>query len=487
MADEDKRSNHYEVRRESRGTVPERPRSPWKARLAWWGGSALALALLLGAFLLWRNLTYVHTLGCRVRAAVIELSPEVDARLAAILVQETQPVRKGDVLARLDDSELRASLEAAKAARAIRQSDFVQAQARERVAEARIKADIEVARAGVAMAKARLASLRTELETRQRRLPEEIRRAAAQHEREVAVLKRLEAGPRREEIEAAKARVASARATLALCEIEVEQSRQLVSEGIDSQYILEARKTRLETQKNTLKEAELNLAAMEAGSTPEDVAAARQTAEARSADVAIARLGELDLADLNSQQQVREAELQEAEALLRQAEARQDELDIARQQTLAAQGELQRAEADLAARHVVLQHHEILSPVDGVIVRVLADVGESCRRSTPLILVADASEPRWVEGYVNEADAVHVDVGQAARIHIPANSLHTVPGRVAAISLHTQSLDLSGGAGAATATRFGQPDRVWVKLMPDKPLDRLTVTGTSARATIRVR
>jgi len=487
MADDDKHANRYEMRRESRGMAPVHTPAAWKVRLTWWGGGVLVLAAILGALAFWRSITYVHTLGCRVRAAVIELSPEVDARLLEILVKETQPVHKGDVLARLDDSELQASLEAARAVRAIRESDFAQARARERVTEARIKADIEVARAGVAMAKSRLASLRTELETRQRRLPEEIRRAGAQHEREVAVLKRLEAGPRREEIEAAKARVASARATLALCEIEVEQSRQLVSEGIDSQYILEARKTRLETQKNSLREAELNLAALEAGSTPEDVAAARQTAEARSADLAIARLGELDLADLRSQQQVREAELQEAEALLRQAEARQDDLDISRQQTLAAQAELRRADADLRARQVVLGHHELVSPVNGVIVRILADVGESCRRSTPLILVADATEPRWVEGYINEADAMHVDVGQPARLHIPANSFHTVPGRVAAIGLHTQSLDLSGAPAAAGATRFGQPDRVWVKLVPETALDPLAVTGTSARAVIRVR
>lgn len=487
MADTEKPNQHYDLRRDSRGVEPEHVRSPWRARLAWWGGTALFLALILSAWVIWRRVVTVHTLGCRVQAAVIQLSPEVDARLREVLVSETQSVTQGEVLARLDDTEIQASLAAVQALRSMRQSDHAQAQARERLAAARLQADIEAARAGVAMAQARLASIATELQSRQRRLPEEVRRAQAQHEREAAVQQRLEHGARPEEIEAAKARVASAQATLALCQIEVEQSRQLVQEGIDSQYIFEARKTRLETQRNTLRETELNLALLEAGATAEELAAARLLTEVRSAELAMARLGELDLADLRNQQQVREAELAEAEAVLRQVEARREELAISQQQTLAAQAELQRAEAELRSREAALRDHEIRSPVDGVVIRILAKVGESCRRSVPLILVADTAVPRWVEGYVTEADAMHVDVGQAARVRIPANSFHAITARVSAIGLHTQSLDLGGDAGAMGATRFGQPDRVWVKLTPEAPLEPLAVTGTSARALIRVR
>lgn len=476
--------NTYALRRESRTADSPTPVAVrWRRRLILWGTVLVVLAVVLGGMTAWHYWVHVATLTARVRADVFELAPRVDARLAEVFAKEKQMVRQGDVLARLDDSELRTVLDGALAEQSIRASAFHQSQARERLIKAQVAADIAMAAAQLAVAEAQRESLREQLVALQRRLPEEVRLAETILARRQAEFDLLVAGPRAEDLETAQVRVASARETLRLYELEVRQSQELVGEGIDSQHILEVRKTRLETQKLALREAELVLAKIKAGPRAEEILAVRKVFESEEANVRLARLGEVELEKMAKELTIRAAAVAEAEARLGQARARQEEVVIVGQQVAVAEAELAKATATVAGRRAALEDMVVLSPVDGMVTRVFVKVGELCTKGSPILLVSDCSAPRWIESYVGEEDAQLLFPGQTAQVYVPANSRDRVNAKIVQLGLHTQTLD--GGGGGPTL--FGQPDRVWVKLLPDEPLSESIITGTTARGLIRVR
>ena len=478
---------NFVLRRRARGSEPPTPIRSWRPRLV---GIIVVVALAIAAIttpLVWRRLTRVYTLSARVQAAVVSLSPVVDARLLELHVDVGEHVKQGQVLARLDDTELRAALEAAEATRAIKQSEHAQAEARLALVGAAVESDIEQARAAAQIVATHIESARAAVKARAARLIDEIRASEAQHAEAVARSEQLKRGPREEDILAAKARLEAAAAMQSLYELELAQSRKLATEGIDSQHLLEVRRTRVVTQEKAVTGAQLELQSLQAGATAEELEVAHQAVAIREAQLALARLGSNDVHALTAQLAVREAERQESEARFKQAEAQRRAVDVAREEMHAAAAELQRAEAEARGRQAALTDRDFVSPIDGLVVRTFARVGEVCRKGVPCILVADDNRPRWVEGFVREADAMHVTVGQRAWVRAPANLGDYVEAVVEQVGLHTQSLDDGDGEGATTGARYMQPERVWVRLRPLQPLNGKPVTGTSARAVIRVR
>lgn len=477
---------NYELRRQARGSEPPPADGLWRRRLRRAGAVSLAVVLCAVGSFVWLRLTRVYTVSARVQAAVVELSPVVDARLLELNVGEGEQVRRGQVLARLDDTGLRAAIEAAEATRALKQSQHAEAQARHRLTQAEVASDVERAEAAAQIAAARVAGAAAAENARRARLVDEIRAAEAQYRERLARHAALERGPRTEDIQAAQARVEAAEALQALYRIELEQSRKLATEGIDSQHLLEVRRTRVVTQEKALKQAQLEFQRMQAGATAEALEASAQALANRAAQLALTRSGSNDVVLLHAELAVREAEHRESLAQLKHAEAQKTAIEVAQERMHTAAAELRRAEAEERGRRAALKGRDFVSPVDGIVTRTFVRVGEVCRKGVPCILVADNDTPRWIDGFLRESDAMLVDVGQRARVRAPANTGDYADAVVAQVGLHTQSLD-EGEAGGATAPRYMQPERVWVRLRPLKPLKGDPVTGTSVRAVIRVR
>jgi len=216
---------------------------------------------------------------------------------------------------------------------------------------------------------------------------EEVRHAQAQCEEARAKLENILKAPRSEDVEAARVRLATARALAALYELEVTQSEQLVGEGIDSEHILEVKKTQLLTQQNRVREAELELAQIEAGPTEEEIEVARQVLAARQAALALARAGQMEVVRLEAELELQNALLRQAEAELARAEAQMVEIELAKEQLKAAAAELQKAEATVAAQRAAIKGMSITCPVDGTVIRTFVREGEVCRKGLPIILV----------------------------------------------------------------------------------------------------
>jgi len=478
-------ANSYDLRRQARGGEPPKRQKSWRRKLIWISVALVCVAAVsLALWFLWAW-CHVNTVSADVHAAVVELASHVDARLLARYVRPGQKVTKGQRLARLDDSQLAAIVAAAQAQRDIKQGLYAQAKANLDLVRSRVEADIKLAQARVQVAEAHVAGAEKALEQARVQLAEEVRRAEALYGQAKATLDRLEKGPRQEDIDAARARLAAARAMEELYSIEVRQSEQLVAEGIDSTHLLEVKKAQLTTQQNKVREAEIEVARLVAGATPEEIEAARQAVAARKAELALAAAGSKELESLTAQLDVRRRDVEQARAELACAEALRAEVAVAREQVEAAEAELVKADADVAAHRAALEGMSIVSPVTGTVIYARRKTGEICRKGEPFILVADDSAGRWVEGYVRERDAARVQPGQRAKVEIVVGSYHHVAGEVEAVGLATSSVSPANpGAFFRTPAHLGS-EYVWVKirLLEQRPEWR---PGMTARARIRV-
>jgi HlyD family secretion protein len=115
-----------------------------------------------------------------------------------------------------------------------------------------------------------------------------------------------------------------------------------------------------------------------------------------------------------------QAELESArsERQLADADAQVDEVKAAQSRVVAAEARQRLAEAELAKTR-------LLAPCDGCVLQVYAEPGELAGPTTPqpLLIVADLSKRR-VRAFIEELDAVRVNVGQKAVVTSDA-----LPGR----------------------------------------------------------
>jgi len=80
------------------------------------GGSAAAVAIIVGGLVWWTaKQKYERTDNAFVQADKVIVAPQVDGYVAEVLVADNQPVTRGQVLARIDDSTFRAELTQAEA------------------------------------------------------------------------------------------------------------------------------------------------------------------------------------------------------------------------------------------------------------------------------------------------------------------------------------------------------------------------------------
>jgi HlyD family secretion protein len=165
----------------------------------------------------------LDTTGYLAAEHVVKVNPRVPGMVTELKIEEGQRVRKGDLLARLDDGQFRADLDQARAALAAAQAALAEAKLGSREEEVgRARAVLTQAEAHEELARSQLQraeTLRTTIS------PAELERAqAAAHEARAAVLqareglKLLERGPRQERIAALVAEADRAKALVAKAE-----------------------------------------------------------------------------------------------------------------------------------------------------------------------------------------------------------------------------------------------------------------------------
>ncbi len=142
--------------------------------------------------------------------------------------------------------------------------------------------------------------------------------------------------------------------------------------------------------------------------------------------------GRISSVDVDYNSRVREgqrvAKIDPANALVR--------VQKAEASVMSAHAQVQRAEAELADAKVNLQHTDIVSPVDGIVLSRNVNVGQTVAatfRTPTLFLIARDLSEMQVNADVSEADIGLVKPGQPARFRVDAYPDQSFTGRVRAV------------------------------------------------------
>lgn len=230
-----------------------------KSKISQWLMGFLALFLLTsGSYLIFRQLKATQQEAARPKpipveqsnlkvtvtangsiepAQLVNVSPKKTGILKELLVKEGQSISKGQIIAKMDDSEL--------------QGQLIEAQGKLEQAEANLSKLIAGNR------------------------PQEIAQAQAKLEELEANLRQLVAGNRSQEIAQAQARLDSAKANYNQAEDDYQRNQNLQKEGAISIQALNIKKATYESAKAAVAEAEEALSLSKEGTRQEEIDRAR--------------------------------------------------------------------------------------------------------------------------------------------------------------------------------------------------------------------
>ena len=442
---------------------PRGPREERSRRIRWWHYllAATGLLLLVGAayasYVIWFSVTHVRTTYARVSGYVVSVSAKDDTRVRRLLVRTGDQVKKGDVLALLDNASLEAEVERAKASLQAKESALSRAEADLELTIRETATSIEQAEAELEASRARLSQAEADMQMQARTQTDEVKRAQAELAGAKARLAQLEAGPRPQEIEEARANLASAESQLARATAVLRRMEKLQKEGAVSEQSLDTARTDRDVAQAAVSSWRQKLSLLQAGSRPEDVEAARQAVVAADAALALAQAGTYQGVMKTQQVATRAAESRQAAAGLKSAHSQQRAVALKEQDVLAQRAAVAEAKAALDAAKARLSDAELRSTENGIVVvgrGISIHEGEVVTKGMPIVTVVSTEQPFWITGSVSELYVSRVKDNQPVIIHIDAYRGRTFRGKVTRV----------GGA-----TDFSTEDSPWaLKQVPIK-------------------
>jgi HlyD family secretion protein len=324
----------------------------------------------------------------------IDLNSKIQGRVARVLVDEGDRIRRGQLLIQLDDADLRAQVASARANLSTAQARLQQSIAGLPAREQQVGTTIEQARAALGTARARyrqavlnepvqrqaaetqVATARETVRTAQARLAQ-ARRTARQSElqtvagvraaeagvrsaqaavaRSQASLAEVRRGSREQQIAQSQAQVNIAQAQLRDAETELNRQRQLFEGGATARATVDTAQTRFDVARANLEAAQQQLSLVREGATNEQIRQAEEAVRVAEEGVrqAQAQLGQARatrLSATNAQNDITTAlaALGQAQSNYLSAVANLNQIPITRQETRTALENVRQAEAALS-------------------------------------------------------------------------------------------------------------------------------------------
>ncbi|MCS6949854.1 MAG: HlyD family efflux transporter periplasmic adaptor subunit [Armatimonadota bacterium] len=291
-----------------------------------------------------------------VEATEVNLSAKIPGRIASIYVDEGERVRRGEVVVVLESEE--------------------------------IDAKVRQAQAGLEATDAQLEQARLAVQMEALRAEDQVRQAKASVEAARARWEMAQNGARPEEIRQAEQAVEAAKAQFTVAQKTWNRMEALAKEGVIPQQ-------KADEAEGAFLAAQAQLQAAEA-----KLQLARDAVREEEKRAAWAAL------------QAAEANLQLAEHARLQVQLRLREL-----QALQAKRDVSRAQVDEARAY---QKQTLLrAPVDGIVSRKMAEVGEVVAAGMPVLTVAQEGR-WWVEVFADESIAGRVERGEEVQVELPA-------------------------------------------------------------------
>ncbi|PYT32433.1 MAG: hemolysin secretion protein D [Acidobacteria bacterium] len=282
----------------------------------------------------------------------VDISFKVAGKLIERPVNEGDTVKKGQLIARVDQTQSMRQMQAQQAS--VQSAEMQLSQSAISIAwqKATLEADIELRKADIRQAQ--------------------------------AALDQLFNGSRPQEIQQAEAAVADARTQAEQARRDWERAQTLyknddISTAQRDQYL-----ARFNSTAALLRQAEERLAMVKEGPRKEEIDAARGA-------------------------------LQRAQAALKVSEANQLEVQRREQDLEARRAEMERARAQLGVTESQLEDTSAYSPIDGVVLVKSAEIGEVLAAGTTVVTIGDLDHP-WLRGYIKETDLGRVKLGQKVKL-----------------------------------------------------------------------
>ena len=297
----------------------------------------------------------------------VVVGSKITGRIVSLAVDDGQRVNAGDLIAVLDQDELRADQGAAGHA----------------IAQAR--------------ANAQQAAAQTEL--LESTLPPKVQQASAQVEQTQAQLQQNQAqvAQAQAQLQQSQAQIAQTQAALAKAQDNFNRIRPLVERDINPPQDLVSARSDLDS-------AKANVQAAEAGAeaSRRAVASAQAGVEAIQRSVAAAR------------------------AALAEAREEERQVTVQQRQTDAMRAAEAQAVANAAAADARFGQTKIFAPAGGIVTLRAARQGEVVNPGSPIVTLFDLSST-WVHADVEETYADLISMGQTLRVRLPSGTEVTGP------------------------------------------------------------
>jgi HlyD family secretion protein len=302
-----------------------------------------------------------------------DVGVKIGGRIEFITVREGDRLKEGEAIARLDDAELKAQLEGAKAR--LRAAQQVESQAR---------LQIEVINSQIREAQLTLQKFQDDSTGRINQTEAIVAAAQAQ-------------------LAQAQAQQKQAASELKLAQVEHERFQGLLVEGVISQQQFDQTQTRLDTAQATLEASRAGVMAAQKQVNVAEGGLVQAQTSSLNPDIQIARL----------------------EGLTKQLSQAQAQLAIAQAEIANAQAVRQ----EIAAR---LKDLEIVSPIDGIVLTRTSEPGEVVAPGNILMTLIDLDRV-YLRGYIPEGRIGEVRVGQPAKVYLDSAPHRPLKARVSAV------------------------------------------------------
>jgi membrane fusion protein (multidrug efflux system) len=339
------------------------------------------------------------------------VAAKVSGYVAAINVEDNQPVKAGDVIIRIDPKDYNVILERAKADLAAAQSAADAARTQIPMTTTTTSSQQNLAGAGIELAEgARNAALK--------------------------------------DVETAKAKLESAQARVR----ETEANYKKTLQDLDRMKLL------ISKDEVSKQQYDAAVAMADAAKAARDSARAAVEESSRSIEASQARVMQA------------EARIKEARANLQATQTAPQQLSISRSNAETALARVKQAEAALAQSQLNLEYTEVRAPIDGIVSQRKVELGQYVQPGQPLLAIVPLHKI-WVTANFKENQLKGMHQGQKAIVTVDAYGGRKYEGRIDSISAATGARFSLLPPENATGNYVKVVQRIPVKIVIEKGED----------------
>jgi membrane fusion protein, multidrug efflux system len=339
--------------------------------------AVFALLAAAGVYLWVHSLNRVSTDDAQVDGHIVPVSSKIYGKISQVLIDDNQPVKKGQVLVRIDPRDYQVKLDQERAALAV-------AQSQSRGANAGVPLSRDTAASDVSSAEAQLSGAQADYD-----------KARVDFERASTA-----------DIAVARSNVRSAQATADRAAADLTRMKTLV----DKEEI-----SRLEYDSYV---SAASVAGSELQAAKDKLAAAAQDAETKRASTLSAQ-----------------ARIAQARAGIAQAQAGQRQVTVRVADASSAAANIGAVRANVEAAELSLSYTTIVAPMDGVITHKSVEVGQIVQQGQGLLMLVPLQDV-WVTANFKETQLAEVRSGQKAEVKADLSG-KTYPGHVDSLAAAT--------------------------------------------------